>query len=799
MSQDTTYTFWKLINEYSIQIPIIQRDYAQGRISPKILKIRELFLNKIKTSIEGTSKTMDLNFVYGNTEKKGDENIFIPLDGQQRLTTLFLLHWYLAAKENKLEENKNIISKFTYETRASSRKFCNSLVNSSINEFAAGKISIVIKDSHWFFQIWEKDPTIKAMLVMLDAIHDKFKDTHNLFERLIDESNPPVIFQFPELESKVLNDSLYIKMNSRGKMLTEFEGFKAKFEQLLEEKKYTEQNKEFSKFIDSEWTDLFWNYNKENVNEENVNEGNIIDKPFMRYFYFITEMLYFLSFNEKITNSPFLFDDKTKEPIINYDLIEKVYIYLDKDDKNLRFLFDSINTLSEIEKNYKIQEFFNSIFSTFGYEDNRVALFDKNVNLFQSCIEHKEFGLREKILLFSILKYCVTLEIKSVNQNLRDFIRVIRNLLQHSRIQNITVYKSDLSIGNLNSQLNDICKLISKENIYIILTNIKLNGFSKGVVAEREKIKYFDLHKLNIHRLEDHILVKGIIHNFNIENNLDKLEVLNNSLYAIWDHSSYSKITPESKTEDSLIVRAMLTIGDYKLKIHKCALGFTYLLGNNTGWHTILTKINETESESEIIKNVLPKFLILFDQIEGTSKDEKLKGIIGQWLKNENKKDWRYYFIKYDDMTPVVNYYAWKNGFEIRDLGYTTSNPLAGYHINPYVRTVANKLTSKICDPKYSHSKGKAESALLLWNKKSQYTNEKEKFIALFCKEEGWEIDTMNKDKYAISEKTKLEFNLKEIISGSGKKLLLKENDKFDRIKIAEEFAIKYELEILNE
>lgn len=33
------YTFWKLLDDTSIEIPIIQRDYAQGREEEKKLEI----------------------------------------------------------------------------------------------------------------------------------------------------------------------------------------------------------------------------------------------------------------------------------------------------------------------------------------------------------------------------------------------------------------------------------------------------------------------------------------------------------------------------------------------------------------------------------------------------------------------------------------------------------------------------------------------------------------------------------------------------------------------------------------
>lgn len=122
------YTFWKLLDNNSIEIPIIQRDYAQGRVEEN--KIRDKFLDVLYDKIENVHKTVNLDFVYGRIVN----NKLIPLDGQQRLTTLFLIHWYLATKEKKLDDNvKNKLGKFTYETRVSSREFCKTLCTHDIN------------------------------------------------------------------------------------------------------------------------------------------------------------------------------------------------------------------------------------------------------------------------------------------------------------------------------------------------------------------------------------------------------------------------------------------------------------------------------------------------------------------------------------------------------------------------------------------------------------------------------------------------------------------------------------------
>src|ERR1700722_19715328 len=76
-----------------IEIPLIQRDYAQGREDRRASAIRSRFLDALHTALtEGAP--VGLDFIYGEVR----DGTFEPLDGQQRLTTLFLLHWYLASR-----------------------------------------------------------------------------------------------------------------------------------------------------------------------------------------------------------------------------------------------------------------------------------------------------------------------------------------------------------------------------------------------------------------------------------------------------------------------------------------------------------------------------------------------------------------------------------------------------------------------------------------------------------------------------------------------------------------------------
>ena len=275
-------SFWKLLNDKKIVIPIIQRDYAQGREGREFL--RERFLGQLFDALKGATPLV-LDFVYGSVE--GDT--FYPLDGQQRLTTLWLLHWYLALCAETLSEDKKVLEKFSYETRISSRTFCQKLcgITQSYQPQKHG-IAAFVRNQTWFYSAYEQDPTVQSMLRMLNGtdISDSNKmditdgieeyciqaeltkeKAKELLDRLKGE-DAPIGFYLLNMEDKdmPLADDLYIKMNARGKVLTDFENFKV---DLLKYKLSSREylipandmgDESFSRLLDTRWTDLFWHY-----------------------------------------------------------------------------------------------------------------------------------------------------------------------------------------------------------------------------------------------------------------------------------------------------------------------------------------------------------------------------------------------------------------------------------------------------------------------------------------------------------------------------------------------------------
>lgn len=289
-------TFLELIKSKTILIPKIQRDYAQGRMDKKAIEIRDRFLDSIIEVLNAqTEEPLVLDFIYGSTINDVD---FIPLDGQQRLTTLFLLHWYLIPKDEltllSFSKNMNLFSRFSYETRISSKDFCNELVKNSffsidleyknrLKEFdililecekypsklrklelekKSLFLSNIIKNQPWFRWNWRKDPTIIAMLVMLDDMHERFgtqvrESLYYFWERL---KTGKIVFNLLPLEKFGLTNELYVKMNARGKELSSFDIIKSTLEEQMRQNGVEEHLQEFwINNVDSNWIDLFWN------------------------------------------------------------------------------------------------------------------------------------------------------------------------------------------------------------------------------------------------------------------------------------------------------------------------------------------------------------------------------------------------------------------------------------------------------------------------------------------------------------------------------------------------------------
>lgn len=752
-----SYTLKYLLETYKVMIPQIQRDYAQGRESE--VELRKGFVNKIKQTLSEDENKLNLDFIYGYTEKVGaTEEVFVPLDGQQRLTTLWLTHWLLAPRiDDELDQEVKIyLSKFSYETRVSSKRFCYALINKSLKIGDNCTLSQGITDAPWFMASWSDDPTVKAMLNMLDTLQEEFSTTTFAWENLTE--NDKITFDFIDIKSNEfkLTDELYIKMNSRGKPLTPFENFKAQFAGLLASKQTDYENltreygntsvsyqQYFAFKIDSIWMDLFWNYRNKTVNK--------IDTSIYRFINFVAEFLFFRENPDALSA-----DAKNDFEFLNNVFSKK---------ENIDFLFDSLDFLSTLND---VESFFDELFKD-------LSTFDEATNdYFLRSITNIGFDVKDKTIFYAVLKICHKMKIQSVDNQLKDFIRIVRNLLltvrqtnQSKRIE----YTTNLRLPNVS----EYCKFIdafveelsstNNQSVYIILSEKEFSGFTRENIAnEKVKatliVKNSDL-KAHIHTLEEHLELQGNLSNFKL-NSPDIVEKMD-AFLKIWN----------GNIPDSLIIRSFLSIGDYSVMTHDySSLGEIWFFGSNGFWNRILTTGDKEERIQ--VSSVLDKFLTEFYNSKGNDTTEKLQSLIDAFI--EEEKDWHYYFVKYQGITDNpyrdLNVFTWKDdGFDINNLGNSGKQPLHSYHLNPYLTALKLMFRGN-------------EKVTLYWGRFTGLSYIRvDKKIRIKCSSSGWTINPI--DDFIIDIEIIEKYDLHE----KNNSYFLIENDEKDRIEIAVDFV----------
>lgn len=150
--------FLQSFNEKTILIPLLQRDYVQGGRKDVI----EPFMDSL------LEKECDLNYIYGYEE----DGCFVPIDGQQRLTTLWLLYLYLFARK-QCKREFNIRMKFA--SREYAEDFCERLsenLEKLLNKVDDRiELDKVIIDQNWFIHSWLNNTSVKNILSTIKIIH----------------------------------------------------------------------------------------------------------------------------------------------------------------------------------------------------------------------------------------------------------------------------------------------------------------------------------------------------------------------------------------------------------------------------------------------------------------------------------------------------------------------------------------------------------------------------------------------------------------------------------------------------
>ena len=243
------------------------------------------------------------------------------IDGQQRVTTFFLMWLYLAKKCGRIAEFNSVQHRdgtraFDFKVRPLTHIFVDQLVKNVVEtdfDFSA------IEDATWFLSDYVHDVSVMSMVNALKVWDKTWKksklDADITYEYL---TNHVSLWLFVMNET-AQGEQLYITMNGRGKNLSEDEIIRAKvFRDAVASDKYTATD---VGCLFEEMTDFFWTHRV--TGELSADKGM---KKFFRWVYLLERY-------EKGENNDFAaaLTNEHKKGEVGFELEEKLF---GRDEKN---------------------------------------------------------------------------------------------------------------------------------------------------------------------------------------------------------------------------------------------------------------------------------------------------------------------------------------------------------------------------------------------------------------------------------------------------------------------------------
>lgn len=483
-----TYTLLSLCEAYpKIEIPIIQRNYVQGNDKT----IRRHFVDYLVKALTQQSP-VELDFVYGAerqdtqlTDNCAPNNcapqvgrVLIPLDGQQRLTTLWLLHGYLLALEQvsnhpeqlspeEREAQCQLLARFVYETRQSAKDFCGYWLQ-EVTECACQELvetpSEYLRNCAWFDPEWEKEGTVTAMLGMLDEVASKRKELQEVPFRRLER----IRFYYLPIEKFGLSNELYIRMNARGEQLTSFEHFKSSFYKVIQHHPSLSAIKEKMEYG---WVDALWQYRPKDT--------HITDHPFMKCLSFVTEVLHIKAYKGEE-------DYKTPQPVMSkadpyteLSLIESVY----QEQAHVTYLEQTLDCV----ENLKGIQYANLLKDS----DEKTLSFQE---ILSQMLTDGLKTVNQRILLYTAIAY---LQHHNTIDGIVPLLRVVRNLSTNTVKQ----------LRDLDKIYPSLDALVQVPNIYEYLAHLqgRILGFSDTQLEEEKAKAQLRLARPDVNTLLDEI------------------------------------------------------------------------------------------------------------------------------------------------------------------------------------------------------------------------------------------------------------------------------------------------------
>ena len=599
----------QLLSRYNFIIPEIQREYVWGQYKSQDSVINKFFNDlkeQFENSINSSKRTINVDenidywdiaqniltkyneqepinigFLYSylpnyHSQSQIRQDVYL-IDGQQRFTTLFIMLFFYALKENKKADFINMFRfdygfnkiAFDYRVRNLTHTFILELIDKCYDFSDIENL----QDKTWFLNDYKKDVTINSLLGTISLLETKYSNMPYGFFNFL--SNKVKFWHF-KTEATSQGEELYITMNSRGQSLVDYENIKAK---LFEKEK---NDKELFGKKWENWQDFFWEHKEDN---ENANYG-------------FNEFLKWIGEIEKYKNPK-----ENKE--FNLYTIEryfKAFYFIVEKNRELK---DSRNSQLPIYKDFIAQQ----------ENKQKAPLLTE----------------RKKVALYPVLLYLINLEDNLVVYNNVNFKYIVSENYEKTNIHSICRFFFNISrnseaftesiklISNLTSNY-DITQLLQYEekfrNILTDETAFKLKLFKNPP----ENISRNDIENM-FWEAEDHEFNSGKINHL-IKVSEDNSNVFNFDKFSKY-FSIFKNILPKEKQkiksflfyygiygkEDWLYEHKRISCNDWKYNVRS----FEFL--------SFLKDFAHSDNNiDDFIKNIQQKFITEFE-----NNDKKLK------------------------------------------------------------------------------------------------------------------------------------------------------------------------------
>ncbi len=537
-----------------IVIPEIQRDYVWGKNQVEGL------LNSIHEDFENFKKGIDINqlpqleveiqkafkefynkqkyacnigFIYAYNDPEYSGKYFL-IDGQQRLTTIYLILLVLASEKPDFREK--FIKLYThsglpiidYRVREASHYFLKEVINNYHNN------GIEITNQSWFYNDYKNDKTISSIVSNIQLIKSFLNEKGLINDDFIDYVQNYIEFWYFDTNISEQGEELYIYMNARGEQMQENENLKADLLGKLTVpndslKSLSELKNDWGKNWE-EWQQFFW---------VNRNGNPNADKGFNEFVNCIAGLENYLS-NKQIVYTKEEFDngDRGKKNQIAYSDIlsqfdEKGLEVISGYMEGLNYFFDKEN-IQKFKSNYEniswVEKCLSEVLSILNtYSTNWFANYkDPNRGL-----EHSRM-----VFIWSLLHYMNTRD-KILRSNIEIF-RVLR--LYYVRYKNY-----NRSVQSIKSDVENI-KLFGPWKVVGIEEENKKNYW----YTEKIKPDEIALFESLIWEIEDHPLnldgrdAKAIncshLIDFEKTPNLDELKLIKEKFYELFPVKNDGKV-----------------------------------------------------------------------------------------------------------------------------------------------------------------------------------------------------------------------------------------------------------------